>query len=202
MDGAIGAVTTLALALWGALAIGAAVMVASHRHGHSPRAAKGLALRRSIAAVLAACGLIQLVGAASGGTNPLQPLAHVRGATSPASPGPAFKAVRNVAELGNALRTAGRPVMLDFYADWCISYKEMDRFTFVDPAVQKRLAGALLLKADITANNADDRAAETRQPFRPARHHLRCAGPRAAPCAHRRPPECSAPLQILQNAGL
>ena len=47
--------------------------------------------------------------------------------------------------------------MLDFYADWCVSCKEMERFTFADPAVQRRLAGALLLRADVTANNAEDR---------------------------------------------
>ena len=58
---------SLVPALWGALAIGAAVMAVSHRHGDSRRAAKGLMLRRSIGAVLAACGLLQLVGAASGG---------------------------------------------------------------------------------------------------------------------------------------
>ena len=115
-------------------------------------------LRRSVAAVLAACGLLQLVGAASGGSNPLQPLAHLRGGASAAAPGPTFTVVRSVAELDNALRTAGRPVMLDFYADWCVSCKEMERYTFSDPAVQKRLAGALLLKADVTANSADDRA--------------------------------------------
>jgi len=65
--------------------------------------------------------------------------------------------LRNVAELDNALRTVGRPVMLDFYADWCVSCKEMERFTFSDPAVQRKLAGAMLLKADVTANNAQDR---------------------------------------------
>jgi thiol:disulfide interchange protein DsbD len=65
--------------------------------------------------------------------------------------------LRNVAELDAALRTAGRPVMLDFYADWCVSCKEMERFTFTDAAVQQKLRGALLLKADVTANNADDR---------------------------------------------
>ena len=48
--------------------------------------------------------------------------------------------------------------MLDFYADWCVSCKEMERFTFTDPAVQARLAGALLLQADVTRNNADDKA--------------------------------------------
>ena len=47
--------------------------------------------------------------------------------------------------------------MLDFYADWCVSCKEMERYTFADPAVQRRLAGAVLLRADVTANNAQDR---------------------------------------------
>jgi thiol:disulfide interchange protein DsbD len=62
-----------------------------------------------------------------------------------------------VAELDSIVREAGRPVMLDFYADWCVSCKEMDRFTYTDPEVQRRLSGALLLKADVTRNNGDDR---------------------------------------------
>ena len=65
--------------------------------------------------------------------------------------------VKNVAELDAALRSANRPVMLEFYADWCVSCKEMERFTFSDPAVQRRLAGALLLRADVTANSVEDR---------------------------------------------
>ncbi len=149
---------SLVLALWGTLALGAAVAVVSHRHGDSRRVANGQVLRRSMAAVLAVGGLLQFVGAASGGSDPLQPLAHLRRGESAAATGPAFTLVRNLAELDNALRTAGRPVMLDFYADWCISCNEMERFTFVDPAVQKRMAGALLLTADVTANNDDDRA--------------------------------------------
>ena len=48
--------------------------------------------------------------------------------------------------------------MLDFYADWCVSCKEMERFTFADPAVQAKLAGFTLLKADVTANNTEDKA--------------------------------------------
>ena len=149
---------SLMLGLWGALVIGAAVMFGSSQHpGHRGGLTKS-PWRRVVAAVLAVGGLMQLVGAASGGTNPLQPLAHLRGGAVAATQGPAFATVRSVAELDNALRTAGRPVMLDFYADWCVSCKEMERFTFVDPAVQKKMAGALLLKADVTANNDDDRA--------------------------------------------
>ena len=151
----------LVLALWGALLICSAVMLVSyhqHRGGHRGEMSKSL-WRRSVAAVLAACGLLQLAGAASGGSDPLQPLSHLaaRAGTGAAPAGPVFNAVRSVAELDNALRTSGRPVMLDFYADWCVSCKEMERFTFVDPAVQKKLAGALLLKADVTANNQQDR---------------------------------------------
>jgi thiol:disulfide interchange protein DsbD len=148
---------SLALALWGALAIGAAVMFGSSQHGQRTGWTMSI-WRRVVATVLAVCGLMQLVGAASGGTNPLQPLAHLRGGASAATHGPVFTTVRSVAELDRALRTAGRPVMLDFYADWCVSCKEMERFTFVDPLVQKKMAGALLLKADVTANNDDDRA--------------------------------------------
>jgi thiol:disulfide interchange protein DsbD len=48
--------------------------------------------------------------------------------------------------------------MLDFYADWCVSFKEMERFTFSDAAVQAKLKNAILLQADVTANNADDKA--------------------------------------------
>jgi thiol:disulfide interchange protein DsbD len=152
---------SLVLALWGALLICSAVMLVSyhqHRGAHRSELSKSL-WRRSVAAVLAACGLLQLAGAASGGTDPLQPLSHLaaRAGAAAVHAGPVFNPVRSVAELDDALRTSGRPVMLDFYADWCVSCKEMERFTFVDPAVQKKLAGALLLKADVTANNPQDR---------------------------------------------
>jgi thiol:disulfide interchange protein DsbD len=111
--------------------------------------------RYGVAGVLGLVALLQFVGAASGGADPLQPLAHLRGAPAAV---PQFKLVRSVAELDTALQTAGRPVMLDFYADWCVSCKEMERYTFSEAAVQRKLAGALLLKADVTKNDADDRA--------------------------------------------
>ena len=151
----------LVLALWGALALAAAVMLASRRDG-TGTTWSGSLWRRAAAAVLAVCGILQLVGAAAGGSNPLQPLAQLGGrvgaATATATTAPTFKTVRSVAELDTALRGAGRPVMLDFYADWCVSCKEMERYTFIDPAVQRKMSGALLLKADVTANSDDDRA--------------------------------------------
>jgi thioredoxin:protein disulfide reductase len=106
---------------------------------------------------------MMLGGAASGGRDPLQPLAHLvsgaSGVASDSAPMPlAFVPVRSVAELDAQVQRAGRPVMLDFYADWCVSCKEMERFTFSDPQIRARLSKALLLKADVTANNDDDRA--------------------------------------------
>ena len=56
------------------------------------------------------------------------------------------------------LKAPGRPVMLDFYADWCVSCKEMEAFTFSDPKVRSQLDGMLLLQADVTANSEEHRA--------------------------------------------
>jgi len=105
-------------------------------------------------------GVLQVVGAASGATDPLQPLAPFASRSDiAASPGmPRFQRVKSVDELDAALRTAGRPVMLDFYADWCVSCKEFEKFTFTDSAVRQKLAGLTLLRADVTANSANDKA--------------------------------------------
>jgi thiol:disulfide interchange protein DsbD len=156
----------LALALWGLLALFAAALLV-HRaralKATEPAAVKstspGLGWRQAIAALLGLVGVLQVVGAASGATDPLQPLARFteqRG-VDPAPGMPRFQTVKSVAELDAILTSAKRPVMLDFYADWCVSCKEMERFTFSDPGVQKKLAGAVLLKADVTANDAQDR---------------------------------------------
>ena len=69
-----------------------------------------------------------------------------------------FAPVRSLADLDARLQHADRPVMLDFYADWCVSCKEMERDTFTDPAVRQRLDKLLLLRADVTANTDEDKA--------------------------------------------
>lgn len=73
-------------------------------------------------------------------------------------PYPTFQRVKTVAELEKLLEQSTRPVMLDFYADWCVSCKEMEAFTFVDPGVAQRMSQMLLVKVDVTANTTDDRA--------------------------------------------
>ena len=96
-------------------------------------------------------------GAALGGTNPLEPFP---GLTGP-SPALRFTPVRSVAELDRDVVRATRlhrTVMIDFYADWCTSCKELEATTFADPAVRRALSHTLLLRADVTANNAADKA--------------------------------------------
>lgn len=102
-------------------------------------------------------GLALVTGAALGGTDPLQPIP----AWAAVRPTLVFAPVHSVADLDLAVSQAsqeGRPVMIDFYADWCTSCKEMEATTFLDPVVQRALSGAVLLRADVTANDANDRA--------------------------------------------
>lgn len=118
-------------------------------------------LGKGVALLLAVLGSTQVVGALSGGDNPMQPLSHFarsQGTARAEAPASSFRRIRNVAELEAALKTTDRPVMLDFYADWCVSCKEMEHLTFSDPAVQPRMAHALLLQADVTDNSAEDKA--------------------------------------------
>jgi thiol:disulfide interchange protein DsbD len=98
-----------------------------------------------------------LIGALSGGRDVLQPLSGLRVGEASSNVAPiAFQRVADAAELERAISAAaGRPVMLDFYADWCVSCKEMERFTFADSRVQAKLEQMVKLQADVTANTAE-----------------------------------------------
>ncbi|WP_150627027.1 protein-disulfide reductase DsbD [Pandoraea captiosa] len=122
-------------------------------------------LLKGLGVVAALLGAVALVGAAAGARDPLTPLAGLSAMTTGSanagatvSEGVKFQRVRTLAELDQVVATAGRPVMFDFYADWCISCKEMERFVFTDPRVKGRLDQMVLVQADVTANNADDQA--------------------------------------------
>ncbi|MBC8007323.1 MAG: protein-disulfide reductase DsbD [Prolixibacteraceae bacterium] len=104
-------------------------------------------------------GIALLIGGLSGGRDLFQPLSGLRmRAGAEAREQTAFIRVASIAELDHALAGAEKPVMLDFYADWCVSCKEMERLTFQDGNVKNALAALLLLQVDVTANSADDAA--------------------------------------------
>jgi thioredoxin:protein disulfide reductase len=140
----------MSMVLWGGLALSAAALLWRRPSAHAR------VVRQATAIALTCFGLLQWAAAATGGADPLRPWAQWAGKSTQAAL--TFLPIRTVAELDAALRSAPRPVMLDFYADWCVSCKEMEAFTFSDLAIQARLRGALLLKIDVTQNNAADRA--------------------------------------------
>jgi len=104
-------------------------------------------------------GIGYLIGALSGAGDILRPLGRIGSAQAETSTSLQFTRIKNLAELNTRVAQAnGKTVMLDFYADWCVSCKEMERNTFSDSKVQTKLKNSLLLQADVTANSEDDKA--------------------------------------------
>jgi len=151
--------------LWGALLIGTAAMFGLFEATSSKQPMAWL--KKSLAVIALVWGGAQLIGAAQGGTDPLKPLgSFANGAVTPKGEATAtaaatgevrFKRIKSVAELDAAVASAGKPVMLDFYADWCVSCKEMEHSTFNDAGVRAKLGQVLLLQADVTANTPEDK---------------------------------------------
>ena len=143
--------------LWGIL------LVLSSIHLYAldalPHNAKGgHKLMKGIGLLALLLGIAYLIGALSGARDLLHPLGSIYKAEAQAAPAPMFTRIKDLAGLDQKLQNSnGKIVMLDFYADWCISCKEMERFTFSDPAIQARLKSAVLLQADVTANSQEDK---------------------------------------------
>ena len=117
---------------------------------------RGGNLSKIVAVLFAALGLMQFIGVTTGGRDVYAPLAHLLGNQVH---GVTFVRVKSVTELDAAIaQSKGKHVMLDFYADWCVSCKEMEKLTFTDPQVKATLENMLLLQVDVTANNEDDKA--------------------------------------------
>jgi len=151
------------LPAWGSMLLWAALLIPYGVHlgalDHTP--VGWPRLWKSFGVIILTAGMAFVVGVMGGSRDILQPLAVFAGGSSSAAAGThlQFTRVKSVAELDAAIaRNTGKPVMLDFYADWCVSCKEMENITFADPRVQAALQGVVLLQADVTANSEDDKA--------------------------------------------
>lgn len=153
---------TITLILWAGLLIVCSIYL-NVIDRLPPNASGWQKLTKGIGAVFLIYGIILMLGAASGGTSPFKPLANLNSSQPNSSQQHAlpFQSIKSIEELNAALKQAKQNnqfVMFDFYADWCVSCKEMEAFTFSDSRVQQALKNTVLLQADVTKNDATDRA--------------------------------------------
>lgn len=149
------------LALWGALIFMAGVYLGglTTLTPESPGVHK---LGKGFGLLAIVYGAVLLVGSLAGSDSMLRPFSALgTGGQSGVAQhrGLEFRRIKNVGDLEQALATAsaeGKTAMLDFYADWCVSCLEMEKYTFTDAAVRDALAGTVLLQADVTANDEED----------------------------------------------
>ena len=155
----------VAMLLWGILFIVSAIYMGALRHLEI-EASGWQKLWKGLGVVFLVYGSLMLVGAAAGGKDTLQPLRGLAFAGGGAGGSAAhnelvFKRIKSLGDLQREVADAksqGQSVMLDFYADWCVSCKEMEKYTFSDPGVIAALAETRLLQADVTANDEVDQA--------------------------------------------
>ncbi len=153
----------LALFLWASLAVIVAIYMGAL--ARTPATGWGK-LWQGLGIILLCYGILMIIGAAMGSKNPWQPLAVVQQyytGTKAEQQGLKFDRVKSITDVKQAIKIAKsqhRPVMLDFYADWCVACKEMEATTFKSKKVKTALKNTLLLQADVTANDATDKTLE------------------------------------------
>lgn len=141
--------------LWALLLLGTALYLKLYEH----------ILIQLVTAVIFIYGVLTFTGAVSGATNVLNPLEKLTSKMSERSMTQdtlQWTYVKNTVELNRAIKASSKPVMLDFYADWCVSCKELEGITFKDPQVIAKLHEFTLLKADVTKNSDEDKALQKR----------------------------------------
>ena len=151
------------LALWGLLVFMAGVFLGGLTT-LTPESSGSQKLGKGFGLIAVFYGTVMLLGSMAGGSDPLRPLAAVTvagGGVTAESHELEFKRIKTIADLDRELAAAsaqGKTAMLDFYADWCVSCKEMEKYTFTDSMVHTALDNSVLLQADVTVNDAEDQA--------------------------------------------
>lgn len=148
------------LMLWATLLIGTAIFLGALRRD-ADDAPSHQRVGQAAGLVMLVYGVILIVGASAGANDPFAPLSPLAEGGRPAPTVARFTAIKTTRDLDRYIaegRSSGRAVMLDFYADWCIECKHLERQTFAEPSVAPRLDEMILLRADVTANDAEDQA--------------------------------------------
>ncbi|RBQ27965.1 protein-disulfide reductase DsbD [Aliarcobacter vitoriensis] len=144
---------TITMYLWAILFLGTGIYLKIYNH----------IISKLISKVITLIGVILFVGAVSGATNPLKPLDKFTSSISVSAQDELkFTYIKNISELEDAIKKSSKPIMLDFWASWCVSCKELDEITFKDSEVIEKLKQFTLLKVDVTANSNDDKAIQKR----------------------------------------
>lgn len=144
---------SIAIYLWALLFLGTGIYLKIYTH----------LIFELIRLVITIIGVILLVGAISGATNVLKPLEKFTSNKSFVKEDELkFIKIKNIKELEDAILKSSKPIMLDFWATWCVSCKELDEITFKNDEVIKRLQNFTLLKVDVTQNSDDDKAIQKR----------------------------------------
>lgn len=137
------------LYLWAILLIGTALYLQSYTH----------LISKTLTVLMFVYGVVSFVGAISGATNVLNPLEKFTQATAQSTPANelTWTYIKNIDELERTVNASNKPVMIDFYASWCVACKELETITFKDEMVLKELAKFTLIKADVTKNTQEDK---------------------------------------------
>jgi len=148
---------TVTMILWAGLLLGTALYLGALSSAKTP----GEIVKKSIGLLFFVYGILLVVGAYHDNTNPLTVLTPQKNCESQKRL--SFQTLHSITDIESAIQssqTSGKLVVLDFYADWCIACKELDNNTFQNPAVKERLTQAVLLRADVTKNDMEDRLIE------------------------------------------
>lgn len=151
------------LPAWALMLFSAALLIMTAVFLHAldplpPMASGWLRLWKGVGVGFLVAGCSLLIGLLGGSRDILQPLSHLPYASAAEEAHPRFERIASIKELKERIDSSERPVLLDFYADWCVSCKEMERETFAEPAVKKRMAEFTLLQADVTSNAPEHKA--------------------------------------------
>ncbi len=146
---------TIIMAMWGVLLFGSGVYMGAF-DAIQPGRSGWYKLWKALGLILVLFGTAELVGAAAGGKDWLQPLKALRGGGGQPVAQVPFVKVKSLDDLQAKLALSNQPAMLDFYADWCVDCKRMDKYTFPELPVQTAMANGLIMKADVTANDDVD----------------------------------------------